>query len=127
MVAMSTKSEKISKIPQLWYKALLKRDSNWEKHRIESLHHLNSALVTLKKKYQWETIYIFGSIILKGRFKPHSDIDIAIKGLNSLEYYQFVGDISAALGKRVDVVLLEECQFASSIQKKGMRWIQDNT
>ena len=80
------------------------------------------ALNSLEKKYQWDEAYLFGSLILEGRFRQNSDIDIAVLGLKKYDYYKFIGEISDLLNRRVDVVLLEECAFAHFIKKKGIKW-----
>ena len=80
------------------------------------------ALSSLEKKYQWDEVYLFGSIVLEGRFRQNSDIDIAVLGLKKFDYYKFIGEISDLLNKRVDVVLLEECHFAQFIKEKGIKW-----
>ena len=41
-----------------------------------------------KKKYQWDEAYLFGSLILEGRFRQNSDIDIAVLGLKKYDYYK---------------------------------------
>ena len=85
------------------------------------IEQINRALNKLEKKYYWDEAYLFGSVAQKGKFRRNSDIDIAVSGLNSLEHYAFIGEISELLEKRVDVVLLEECRFARSIKEKGLK------
>ena len=113
---------KSNALPPLWYSALLERQAEQEKLRIRVLKLISTALTTLEKKYHWDEAYLFGSVAQKGKFKRNSDIDIALRGLNGIEHYAFIGDISDFLNKRVDVVLLEECSFAESIKEKGLRW-----
>ena len=90
--------------------------------RIALIEQINRVLSKLEKKYYWDEAYLFGSVAHKGKFRRNSDIDIAVSGLNCLEHYAFTGEISDLLDKRVDVVLLEECRFAKSIKKKGLKW-----
>ena len=90
--------------------------------RIAVLRQTEEALSCLEKKYQWNEAYLFGSLILEGRFRPDSDIDIAVLGLKKHDYYEFIGEISDILNKRVDVVLLEECTFGPFIKEKGIKW-----
>jgi predicted nucleotidyltransferase len=113
---------KSSAIPAIWHKAILEREAEREKLRIHILGQIDSALTTLEKKYHWDKAYLFGSAAQKGKFRKSSDIDIAIEGLNSFEHYAFTGAISEFLNMRVDVVLIEECPFAKSIEEKGLKW-----
>ena len=105
--------------PALWYKSLLKRQEEKEKMRMAELQKVEEALDNLDMKYHWDEAYLFGSLTKKGRFIRNSDIDIGVQGLNKLDHYAFVGDISDLLDRPVDVVLLEECHFAKTIKKKG--------
>jgi predicted nucleotidyltransferase len=119
---ISQNSQKSAALPARWHKNILKRQADWEEMRIAVIGQINRALRKLEKKYYWDEAYLFGSVAHKGKFRPNSDIDIALSGLNSLEHYSFTGEISDLLDKRVDVVLLEECHFARSIKEKGLKW-----
>ena len=100
----------------------MKEQADLERMRISTVQRINKTLDTLNNKYCWDEAYLFGSVAEKGKFRRHSDIDIAVTGLDKYEYYEFVGEISSFLDKRVDVILLEECHFADAIKKKGLKW-----
>ena len=119
---MSSKPAKTAAFPDLWYKSILERQANREKLRIAALQRVQKTLSSLEKKYYWDEAYLFGSIIQEGRYGRNSDIDIAVLGLRKHDYYEFIGEISGLLNKRVDVVLLEECHFAHFIKEKGIKW-----
>ena len=119
---MLSKPKKIAAIPDLWHKSILKKQADQEKMRFVVLRKVEDALSCLEKKYQWDEVYLFGSIIQEGRFGRDSDIDIALLGLRKYDYYKFIGEISDLLNTRVDVVLLEECHFAQFIKEKGIKW-----
>ena len=119
---MSSKQVKTATYPDLWHKSILKKQADQEKMRIAVLRQVEEALNILEKKYQWEEAYLFGSIVIEGRFRRNSDIDVAVSGLRKYDYYEFIGEISDLLNKRVDVVLLEECHLAPFIKEKGMKW-----
>ncbi len=110
-------------VPVAWFQFVQKEQEDREKLRKQILQDVNKTLQILMEKYKWEDIYLFGSIVQKGRFQPNSDVDIAVRGLNKFDYYAFIGEVSEILNRRVDVIRLEECHFSSSIIKKGMRWI----
>lgn len=107
----------------LWIESLQARNKVREKERIKVLRQVETALETLAESYSWDAIYIFGSLTKECRFAEKSDVDIAIKGLNKFEHFSFVGDISALLGRPVDVIRLEDCHFSDSIISGGVRWI----
>ena len=113
---------KSTSLPSIWHKSILERQADQEKLRLLVLRQISKALNTLKKKYHWDDTYLFGSVAHKGKYRSSSDIDIAISGLNKLEHYAFIAEISELLDKPVDVVLLEECIFAQSIKEKGLKW-----
>ena len=119
---MFPKPKKAATFPDYWYKSILKKQVAQEKKRIAVLRQAKEVLNSLEKKYQWDEAYLFGSLILEGRFRPNSDVDIAVLGLKKYDYYKFIGEISDLLNRRVDVVLLEECAFAHFIKKKGIKW-----
>ena len=119
---MSSKLVKIATFPDLWHKSILKKQADQEKMRFAVLQQVEDALRSLEKKYQWDEAYLFGSIVMEGRYRQNSDIDIALLGLKKYDYYEFIGEISDLLNKRVDVVLLEECHFANFIKEKGIKW-----
>ena len=106
----------------LWIELLHKQIESREEIRNEVLLQVYAVLDTLVKKYSWDDVYIFGSLIRKGKFTGRSDVDIAIKGLNKFEHFALVGDISALLGVGVDVIMLEDCHFRNSIISRGIKW-----
>jgi len=63
-------------------------------------------------------IYLFGSIIRKGRFYHLSDIDIALKN-SKTSRLQLYSEWSTALNRDVDIVMIEQCDFAEEILKYG--------
>ena len=119
---MPSKPIKTAKFPDLWHKSILQKQADQEKMRIVVLRQVEDTLRCLEKKYHWDEAYLFGSLVLEGKFGRNSDIDIALLGLKKYDYYEFIGEISDLLNKRVDVVLLEECRFAHFIKEKGIKW-----
>lgn len=106
----------------LWARRIAVRERQRETLRLERLERLKRVIAELGKRYRWNELIIFGSLILPGRFGESSDADIAVYGLPKEDYYSFVGEVSSLFGHDVDVVNLEECPFAESILKRGIRW-----
>ena len=123
---MTSKPVKTTTFPDLWYRNILMKQSDREKMRIADLQQVQDTLRSLENKYKWDEAYLFGSIVLEGRYRKKSDIDIALLGLKKHEYYEFIGEISDLLNRRVDVVLLEECRFAQLIKEKGKKWSRES-
>ena len=71
------------------------------------------------KKYGCSEIYIFGSIV-NGKFDEHSDIDIAVRGLEAKIYFKVLGDLLMELSHEVDLIDLDEKEnrFAQFILNK---------
>jgi predicted nucleotidyltransferase len=113
---------KSTKYPLTWYQGRQKKYHQLEQMRLNSIDGVREALNQLEERYTWNDAYIFGSVTSAGRYRSASDVDIALSGLNTLDYFAFIGDISELLNKRVDVVRLEECRFSQSIISKGIKW-----
>ena len=116
------KPQKNTAFPKIWYETKLKEQEDLESLRILAVQRINKTLNILEKKYCWDEVYLFGSVAEKGKFRRNSDIDIAVKGLDKFDYYEFVGEISSLMDQRVDVILLEKCHFSNAIRKKGIKW-----
>lgn len=106
----------------LWIELLHQQMESQEEIRKLVLLQVDAALDSLAGSYSWDEAYIFGSLIKEGKFSNRSDVDIAVKGLNKFEYFSFIGDISAFLGRGVDVIRLEDCHFRNSIISGGIKW-----
>lgn len=120
--SLKTRRTRNNSIPSRWFQFVQKEQEDREKIRKRILHDVVKTLQLLMEKYTWKEIYLFGSLVQEGRFKPNSDVDIAVLGLNKFDYYTFIGEVSQILNRRVDVIRLEECHFSSSIVKKVIRW-----
>ncbi|ETR74148.1 MAG: hypothetical protein OMM_06492 [Candidatus Magnetoglobus multicellularis str. Araruama] len=72
------------------------------------------SIEILSHKYDWDMLYILGSLVKEGAFTNRSDIDIAISGFNKFEHYRFIADISSLIERDVDVILLEDLDDAQT-------------
>jgi len=69
------------------------KEKRSEEQRIRALQEAKKLSMVLAKHFPYESAYLFGSILKKGRFTRHSDIDIVIKGLDGtlfLKAYAFL-------------------------------------
>ena len=106
----------------IWRRASQKKKQVLEQRRLQVLDDVLQAISHLSRLYNWNDLYIFGSVLKSGQFAEHSDIDIGIKGLDKLLHYRFTADFSEILDRKVDVVRLEDCSFADIIKSRGIRW-----
>ena len=106
----------------LWRQATYSKRQSLERDRLDALDQTWMAIQQLRDFYQWDEIYLFGSITKPERFSQRSDIDIGIKGLNKYQHYRFISDLSGLLERGIDVVRLEDCPFAEAIVKRGVQW-----
>lgn len=106
----------------IWRRASAKNSQAQERQRLHTLDEVWKAIEQLSQTYQWEDLYLFGSITKSQQFSDRSDIDIGIKGLHKLLHYRFTADLSTLILKEVDVVRFEDCSFADTIKSRGIRW-----
>lgn len=106
----------------LWKQLSRERKETGEAERQQVFRELCRVLETLSPQYNWDEIFVFGSVTRPERFSRYSDVDIGVRGLNKFLHYQFVGEISMLLDRDVDVVRLEDCSFAETITARGIRW-----
>jgi len=69
------------------------KEKRSEEQRIKAVQEAKKLSVVLAKRFPYERAYLFGSVLKKGRFTKHSDIDIVIKGLDEalfLKAYAFL-------------------------------------
>jgi predicted nucleotidyltransferase len=106
----------------LWEQSLSEKRQRNEALRHSTLSSIDAVLRRLRSRYTWSEIYVFGSVLREGRFGPESDVDFAVLGLPKHDLYRLVGELSDALDRSVDVMVLEETRMAHSIRRKGVRW-----
>lgn len=106
----------------IWKRTSVERRKRREKKRLQTIEEVDRAIRQLCRTYEWEELYLFGSVSKPERFGEYSDIDIGIKGLDKFLHFRFISDLSGLLDRPVDVVRLEDCSFADPIKKRGIQW-----
>ena len=102
--------------------ALSRRQAEWEAQRQETLARLYQWLDETADQFQLQQLYIFGSLIQANTFTDHSDIDVAVINLPDEHFFKLAAALSAALGREVDLIDLEQCHFADKIRREGLLW-----
>jgi predicted nucleotidyltransferase len=79
-----------------------------------------ATIATLARRYGAATVWLFGSSA--GRRRQGRDIDLAVEGVASARFFQFVGDLMLSLSRPVDVVALEKrSKLSALIRRDGIR------
>ena len=93
-----------------------------ERRRLRLLEGARDRLPPILRQHAAPAAWIFGSVLEKGAFFDHSDIDLAVEGLPPERYFPLLLAIEAALGtERIDLVEIERCPFADAIRATGER------
>lgn len=85
---------------------------------MQNIPHLDKIIAIIKDEGDIE-IYIFGSYA-RGNFSVDSDIDIAVKGLKSSDFFRVYGKLLSEIKKDIDFVDLDEkSPFTEALLKSG--------
>ena len=73
----------------------------------------------LSSKYNARKVVLFGSSLDSQR--QANDIDLAVEGVASKDYYRYCGELMMSLTKPVDIIDLSvPCKFIDLILEKGI-------
>ena len=91
--------------------------------REQRLERVHRAARQLKTQFRVEKVILFGSLVDASQFLPNSDVDLAVSGLRSEDYFEAWRVVEAILEDcRVDLVELEQVtdSLRQSILKYGV-------
>lgn len=114
--------EQIEKYVSGWKKRKENKDVNLEKKHKAALEKASRIADMLKDKYDVKKVVLFGSTAT-GKLWTHSDIDIAVFGLDEDKYLDIVWEASQlALPFSVDILLAEKTSelLQQKIQREGI-------
>ena len=78
------------------------------------------VIISYAKKFNVKEIYLFGSSI--DNKNEANDIDVAIKGISPVVFFDFYGKLLRYLSKPVDLVnLSKKSRFTQVIEKKAVK------
>lgn len=73
----------------------------------------------ISKKYRVKRVLLFGSSL--NPIKKSRDIDIAVEGISSKDFYSYYGDLILSLSKPVDIIDISgTSKFIKLILKEGI-------
>ncbi len=99
-----------------------------EQDHLRSKAQATAELLSHRLRTRWGAteIILFGSLAkcLRGRgsFLARSDIDLAVRGLDSASFFRILADLESISYCPVDLVYVEECspQLRQSIERDGI-------
>ncbi|MFC1857857.1 nucleotidyltransferase family protein [Thermodesulfobacteriota bacterium] len=94
-----------------------------EQERKTILMRVQQAAVMLKSRYNVQRVVLFGSLAHESWFRSGSDVDLAVEGLRSKDYWQAWRDVEAIIGdKSVDFIEMETAgeSLRRTIDRQGM-------
>ncbi len=106
--------------------ALRERQARYEQSRVHLLAEVLGLLDLLGPDYGLQEAYVFGSLVRPGRFKPESDVDIAVVLAGAEALFRLSAELSMRLARDVDLIELNQCFFADKIRREGVRWTPSN-
>ncbi len=111
----------MSETYSLWPEIIARKKEEREKERVQLLAITIESLKSLAPQFALQTACITGSLVQAGRFHSHSDIDIAVTGLNDSNYFSFMAAMQHLLPRQVEVTELDKCRFADKIIETGLQ------
>jgi predicted nucleotidyltransferase len=87
------------------------------------LERIREAAVVLKSRFHARRVVLFGSLAHAAWFRPDSDVDLAVEGLSSDDYWRAWRAVEEIIGDRpVDLVEIETVgeSLQRSIQRHGV-------
>jgi len=109
---------------ELWEATLQRRRATNEAERRQILANLLAWLDTHGIDFGVKEAWIFGSATRPNQFGACSDVDLALVADPNLQQFQIMSALSLALDRDIEVILLDDCPFASTIIREGIQWIQ---
>jgi predicted nucleotidyltransferase len=93
------------------------------REREEVLKRVRLAALMLKRRYFVKRVVLFGSLAHESWFVSGSDVDLAVEGIETKDYWQAWRDVEEIIqGKSVDFVEMETVgdSLRMSIEKHGL-------
>jgi predicted nucleotidyltransferase len=91
-----------------WEVAAAREAALDESRRAAALQEARRVAERLARDYQVDRIVLFGSILNEGEFHQHSDIDLAVSGLDGEDFYRALGTLTMESRFEIDLKPLDE-------------------
>lgn len=112
-------------VPEFYFVTLLQeRDARRREARLILWEETRQALaLALQELVPGAKVWLYGSLTQRGRFTPHSDIDLALteepRGKTS---WRLQAELEERLRRPIDLVLLNETRLRDKITREGEEW-----
>jgi predicted nucleotidyltransferase len=98
-------------------------ERRWQRAEALRLEVLSATITALERLLPETPVYIYGSVIRPGRFHADSDVDLALTSEpKDMSVYRLQAKFEEAIGRPVDLCILDETRFAEVIMREGMLW-----
>ena len=78
----------------------------------------------MRRHLPGQRVWLFGSLLERGRFHAASDVDLAVESLPpELSLYTLTALLDEEMGRPVDVVLLPDSRLREKILRDAESWI----
>ena len=110
---------------KIYWKEKAKKEKEKMKLRRKSMiSAIKKCASILREKYNVKKIYLFGSLSRERIIDEHSDIDIAVVGLDNKKYFEALNLLYEIVpkGVNIDLITIESIdeEFKKHILKKGI-------
>ena len=79
----------------------------------------------LREHLAEQSVWVYGSILIPGKFRLESDIDLALEQPSAKDsLYALQSLLTEATGYEVDICMLQETRFRETIMLRGQRWTE---
>ena len=105
------------------YKKRMKKEKKEQDKLFKELNlRARKAAKSLGEEFKVDKIYLFGSLNNRDKFHKHSDIDLAVEGLDVKKYIKAWGVLEKKLNHSFDLVQLEKAHqpLKEIIEKEGV-------
>ncbi|NJL59682.1 MAG: nucleotidyltransferase domain-containing protein [Desulfobacteraceae bacterium] len=105
---MDISPEKMAEYRRTARKKQMKIRFETDQRRANALGVARKASELLKTTYRVKQVFLFGSLSRDGVFDDHSDIDLAVEGLDEQKYYKALARLSDLdMSSDIDLLMLE--------------------
>ena len=121
---MDISSEKMAEYRQTARRRLSEIRLETEQRRANALEVARKASELLRTTYGVKQVVLFGSLSRDGVFDDHSDIDLAVEGLDEQEYYKALARLSDLdISSDIDLLMMEHTppKVLDMILKEGKK------
>ena len=103
---------------------LQRRDADAWKSREQSRQDAIAKLRQAQREHlAGQAMWVYGSILDRGKFRRHSDIDVALeRSPEGVSLYALQSLLTEATGHAIDISLLDETRLRRKIEMSGQRW-----